>query len=105
MPDVNLPTSTGNTPLHAAANMARLDLVNRLLEYPQTNPNVRIEKCDGSTPLHIAVMHGNSSIVRSLLKAGADATLRMGEDTPLKLATALDHQDVIKVFKSFGVEK
>ena len=63
MPDVNLATRTGNTPLHAAANLSRLDLVNRLLEFPQTNPNVVNEKCDGSTPLHVAVMHGENGML------------------------------------------
>jgi len=104
MPNVNLASRTGNTPLHAAANLSRLDLVNRLLEYPQTDPNVVNVNCDGSTPLHIAVMHGNSSIVRSLLKAGADASLKMGDATPLTLAKEMDQEEVVKVFKSFGIE-
>ena len=49
-------------------------------------------------------LSGNSSIVRSLLKAGADASLRMGDSTPLTLAKELGQEEVAKVFKSFGIE-
>ena len=42
--------------------------------------------------------------MRSLLKAGADASLKMGDATPLTLAKEMDQEEVVKVFKSFGIE-
>ena len=68
--DVNKP---GWTPLHYAATNAHLDVMRFLLSQfayiDASSPN-------GTTPLMMAAMYGNSSAVKLLLEAGADASIK-----------------------------
>ena len=64
--DANLPTSSGNTPLHAAVTTGDVGCV-RLLVKAGVNVNAWNAQSDGATPLHLAVMYGKHSNVSSLL--------------------------------------
>jgi ankyrin repeat protein len=48
--------------------------------------------------LHLAVRAGYIGIVKHLLKAKADITLRGSDGTPLELAAKLDHKEIIRLF-------
>ena len=56
--DVNHPSDTGNTALHAAANNGNVKLVTELLKSRDINVNCLNPQCDNAAPLHLAVMHG-----------------------------------------------
>ena len=58
----------------------------------------------GFSPLHWASKKGNSKIVEMLLTRGArvNATNR-GDDTPLHLATAHGHRDVVLMVRRLRV--
>ena len=65
----------GDRPLHVAAKLGRLEIVRLLLNWAGADPNT-INK-PGRTPLMAACacLDNRAEVVRSLLEAGADATL------------------------------
>jgi uncharacterized protein len=68
--DVN---KTGWTPLHYAATSAHLEIIELLLE---NHAYIDAESPNGTTPLMMAAQYGSPAAVKSLLEAGADATLK-----------------------------
>ncbi|MBT4099213.1 MAG: ankyrin repeat domain-containing protein [Gemmatimonadetes bacterium] len=90
--DPNLASSvTGETALHASTAHAYADgMINcvRLLLAAGANPNVQAKsgvatdryyrdtRLVGETPLHLAAAFGNEAMIRCLLDAGADASIR-----------------------------
>ena len=60
--DANLPTSSGNTPLHAAVTTGDVGCV-RLLVKAGVNVNAWNAQSDGATALHLAVMYGKHSSI------------------------------------------
>ena len=56
--DVNRSSSSGNTPLHSAANWGFTEVVQILLDKGQAQVNCANPNCDNATPLHLAVMQG-----------------------------------------------
>ena len=56
--DINHPSDTGNTALHAAANNGNVKLVAELLKSPDIDVNCCNPQCDNAAPIHLAVMHG-----------------------------------------------
>jgi ankyrin repeat protein len=73
------------TPLHSAAEVNHLKIVNLLLVH-RADPNTR--KQGGLTPLHLAAVNGNVDIIRALLFGGADMDLR-SDDGQLAVELAL----------------
>lgn len=98
--DVNLASDTGNTALHAATNSGNTQLVSILLHSPDINVNCVNVQCEEATPLHLAVMHGHKEIVELLLQAGADVNRKMGDLTPLGIATDFEHEDILKLLQA-----
>lgn len=66
--DVNKPDSTGGTPLHYAAALGLVEIIDQLLGHPDIDVNLA-EKQGGWTPLHTAVFQGQDSAVAALLKS------------------------------------
>jgi len=90
---VNLPTHTGFTALHAAAEGGHADVLSVL-----TAVETDINRCDcqGHTPLHVAVLGGHASATRTLLRAGANPNaLDHRHRSPLHLAAVRGQCDVI----------
>jgi hypothetical protein len=73
--NVNAQNNNGETPLHKAIfnNSVRILMVNSLIEYKANLNKVNLM---GETPFHYAVRLGREDLVKTLLKAGADFTLR-----------------------------
>ncbi|MDR1139750.1 MAG: ankyrin repeat domain-containing protein [Rickettsiales bacterium] len=84
--DVNIADNHGNTALHLAALNGKLDTV----QYFVGEKDVDINKTDNKsdTALHLAAEHGHTKIVKALLDARADPSLKNKEGkTPRDLAT------------------
>lgn len=64
----------GYTPLHHAATIGRLNVVQELLRH-RPNLNVRSE-VDEMTPLQYAVYEGHPNVARALVAAGANLSIR-----------------------------
>ena len=59
--------------MHIAVRLDNEDMVHRLLNFDDIDPNVRDIK--SNTPLHHAVWNGNETIIRALLYHGADVCI------------------------------
>jgi len=96
---------TGGSLLHIAAAQGQADRCRQLLESPEANVQVDIEKSDGSTPLMLAAAMGHTDAVRVLLDAGAnvEAVGRMGA-TSLMMAASLGHIEVVNVLIQHGAD-
>ena len=85
-----------STLLHWACQEGHLKIVRLLIEF---GAEVNVSDEEGFTPLVIAAGAGYNSIVRELLKAGADANARVhgnSDGTALHLACAWDRIAVVK---------
>ncbi|BFZ03550.1 hypothetical protein BsWGS_06589 [Bradybaena similaris] len=96
--DINKPSDTGNTALHAASNSGNLAIVDLLCHSRGLDVNCVNPQCENATPLHLAVMHGHTKVVEYLLEHGADSQLKMGDTTVRDLARDFDHSDILKLF-------
>ncbi|XP_078609904.1 uncharacterized protein LOC144881070 isoform X1 [Branchiostoma floridae x Branchiostoma japonicum] len=92
-PDINLPSCTGNTPLHAAVNAGNVELVKTLVK-AGAEVNTANPQCDSATPLHLAVLHGDKETCEVLLSAGAQVSAEMGGQTAAHLAEDLGHLEL-----------
>ena len=88
----------GTTPLLTAVQMKSVECVRSLLKYDLARTVVEWHSHDcEDTPLEQACLHGQAEIVKLLLDAGADPTVRSSRDmTPLIVATYRGSVDVAK---------
>jgi len=90
--DINLPTSTGATPLMFAISGQKFDLVEALLK---EKAEVNAQMNDGCSALHLAT--ANIKIVEILIEHGADINMRSDiHKTPMIQAAGLGHLDVVQ---------
>jgi hypothetical protein len=87
--DVNSGDGEGLTPLHYAAELNRVRIINTLSELSNGRLNVCAQDKYGWSPLHSASHQGNTDAVQALLRLGADASSvdKYGK-TPLHYAAA-----------------
>ena len=88
----------GISPLGHAAKYKHTILVQLLLD-AGADPNQKNNDGD-LTPLHYASSHGYKDIVQLLLDRGACPKMQTRNTTPLILARAHDHKEVVKIIKS-----
>ena len=88
--------NVGWTPLHAASQEGRLDIVRWLVEEKQVDPSCRDE--NGRTPLHAASFGGHLDIVRWLVDVKqVDPSCRDEKGrTPLYAASWKGHLDIVR---------
>ena len=88
------------TPLHAAALLDHINIVNVLLK---AGASVDTKDNGGVTPLHYATQFGHTDVAKVLLKAGASVDPKDIDGwTPLHQAAANGHTDVVKVILEAG---
>jgi len=94
--DVNASDHDGHTALHFACKRGITVLVNELL----CASKIEVNKIDShkNTPLHTACVQGNKGIVSSLIKKGADLTLKndCGRN-PLQISVIHKHLEVVEM--------
>jgi ankyrin repeat protein len=75
----------GETPLHLASLMGRVEVAHTLIE---RGADVTAPDDDGKTPLHLASQMGRVEVVRVLIERGADVTSKNENgETPLHLVS------------------
>ncbi|KAI2707640.1 hypothetical protein CBS147332_6698 [Penicillium roqueforti] len=80
-----------------AASAERLEVVQFLLEWKATNPNVQTDWTK-QTPLFVAAQHGHDEIVALLLDSGR-VDLEIADKhgtTPLGIAAERNHEDIVR---------
>ncbi len=92
-----------STPLHCAAAARETGTV---LELLRTETNVDALDDLGRTPLHVAASVGDGAVVRALLAAGADCSIRRGPDrlSPLHEATRPACLEALNELVEHGVD-
>lgn len=91
---LNLPLS-GYYVLHYAAHSGSVDIIDLLLRHG-AHPNVTTVT-ESDTPLIRAALAGHEGVVRSLMRAGADPTIRDGHGyTALHRAVEYDYDGVVR---------
>jgi len=105
---VSVPDVTGRTPLHWAASMGLLNIVEILLQH-HANRNLRDQ--DGFTPLHEAVDNNHIEVVLRLLLSSQegqeDADLNVRDKlgcTPTHLAAVHGHVEVLLALLHSGAD-
>lgn len=94
------PNKAGWTPLHYAAFIGDLALVNKFLGL---GADINGTAGSGLTPLMLAAIHGHTEVVRQLLNKGADTGLRdaNGKDA-VEHALAKSNTDIAQLIRSRG---
>ncbi len=93
--DVNRADKEGSTPLHAAADYGRADVLRELLNTPGIQANVSDSR--GRTPLHEAAESGSAECARLLLQNGSIDINQADKDgqTALHIALEQNHADCV----------
>lgn len=102
--DPNYINNTGNTALRQAARYGHAEVV-RLLLAGGADIDLK-NRTTGGTALMVASVRGEPEIVEILLKAGADPNIHLlGGETAFGFASKLGHNDVVDVFRKYGISK
>lgn len=98
----DLKSKDGNTPLTAAADMNRVDVVRRLVA---ARPDYTLFDDRGLTALSEAALGDHVEVLRAMLEAGADPNLpNKRGTTPLSLVAGPGHEKVQALLVKFGGE-
>lgn len=99
---VSVRTAQRETLLHAVSRSGCVPLCQLLLDYG-IMPEGAASNHQGQTPLHLACHFGHFSVVRLLVKAGADLSATDHEgNTPLHCAALARHYEVTKFLRLSG---
>ena len=96
--DLNLRDEEANTPLHNAALLGHVEIVNLLIS---NGAKINIKNGVGMTPLHEA---SNKEIAEILLANNANVNARAKGITPLHVAASVNDNDVSKILIINGAD-
>ncbi|KAJ5520198.1 hypothetical protein N7463_000651 [Penicillium fimorum] len=91
---------TGSTPLFAAAQLGKTEIVRCLLK---SKADVNLCNKNGETPLHVAAYHGHLEVTELLLEADADPNVEDKEGWR-PLHKAYDHAEVARLLLARGAD-
>lgn len=101
--NVNVVNADGFTPLHAAVESEKPEVVRYLLQRGAKINTATVQ--DGTTPLHTACYKGNKEIVQILIVAGANIEAKTVHGaTPLVTAAFYGKKDIVECLKSNGAK-
>ncbi len=94
-----------NTPLPHVMPLPEIDDIAERLSTRETAQLVNAVNAEGQTPLHLAVQAGKESLVRQLLKLGANVNAVDKEgNTPLHLAIAAHSEELMLLLIEHGAD-
>jgi ankyrin repeat protein len=95
--ELTLGVAESNSPLQLAAEHGYVQIVRLILEH---KPWVDHRCCDSPTALGYAASGGHLAVVRLLLKAGADPSIRSESGTPLEEARRAGYNEVVEALET-----
>ena len=99
---INARDDVGNTPLHWACILGRIETARILLEH---GAKVNVKNHYGKTPLHFASRYGRIEIAKTLLEHGAKVNIKTNYgETPLHLAIFNGHAELAKTLLNYGAD-
>jgi len=97
IPDVNVADKQGDTPLHIAVKLKKLDFIKELIA-AGANLNAKNKKLE--TPLHLAINKNYIAAIKDLIESGADLNVRdKNGSTPLVLGLGGNNKAVNKIIE------
>ena len=101
--EVNLKTSTGDTPLFYAARGGYKTIVEMLIA---KSADINSKNNNGLAPLHLAVRGNQKDIVELLIAKGADVNVRNNAGrTPLDIAEQRGYKEIVEMFRKHKVKE
>lgn len=100
--DINVADISGYTPLHSAAQVGNIAIVQLLLD---KRPNIEAVSDDGYTPMLLAAQRGHKATLQRLLIDGANIKAETKyHDSALQLAIAGGHKTIFQLLIDHGAE-
>nr|QDR50968.1 TRPA5 [Heliconius melpomene] len=100
--DVTIKANDGETPIHSAATLGNLDVLNEILSLAKQKDFIDYQNDEGETPLVKAIKHGHLSCVQVLLEEGASITIVMpGDVNVFHVAAEYGHLDILKLLLEY----
>lgn len=94
----NSPMPNLNTALHLSSQRGMSHIVDYLITHPSIDVDINAQNEYGLSPLHFACIGGYSTVVASLLQAGATPSLCTGSQaTPLHLAAGSGSHEICEM--------
>nr|XP_026490186.1 transient receptor potential channel pyrexia-like isoform X1 [Vanessa tameamea] len=95
--DVTMKANDGETPIHSAATLGNLDVLNEILSLAKQKDFIDYQNEEGETPLMKAIINGHLNCVEAILNDGASIKLTMpGDINVLHIAAEYGHIDILK---------
>ncbi|XP_049879814.1 transient receptor potential channel pyrexia-like isoform X2 [Pectinophora gossypiella] len=86
--DVTLKANDGETPIHSAAALGNIDVLNEILSVAKQRDFIDCQNDEGETPLFKAIVHGHKECLRALLNEGASLKITLPGDVNVLHAAA-----------------
>ncbi|MBB65125.1 MAG: hypothetical protein CMO81_08680 [Waddliaceae bacterium] len=100
--DLNEKDGIGNTPLHLATILERIDFIHLLA---QSGCKINQKNIDNNTPLHLAAFQGKKKLINALLEEGADReALNSLKQSPFDIAVQVNNKIAASILMRSGCD-
>ncbi|XP_059055688.1 transient receptor potential channel pyrexia-like isoform X2 [Achroia grisella] len=100
--DVTLKANDGETPIHSAAALGNLDVLNEILSVAKQKDSIDYQNDEGETALFKAITHRHVDCVTSILNEGASMKITLrGDANVLHIAAETGSYEVLKVLLEY----
>nr|XP_021194828.2 transient receptor potential channel pyrexia isoform X1 [Helicoverpa armigera] len=101
--DVTSKANDGETPIHSAAALGNLDVLNEILSIAKQRDALDYQNEEGETALFKAIIHGHLNCVKQILNEGANMKITLpGDVNILHVASDYGHLEVLRILLEFN---
>ncbi|KAG6453876.1 LOW QUALITY PROTEIN: transient receptor potential channel pyrexia [Manduca sexta] len=100
--DVTLKANDGETPIHSAAALGNIDVLNEILSVAKKKDALDYQNEEGETALYKAIIHGRLECVKRILDEGASMKITLpGDVNVLHVAADYGELEILKVLLEY----